>query len=246
MKGWKCWVTGLWLTNHIEKAGWQWRTLADRHPSHWRRDAELSLRIHTRLQSHSKSSLLKLSSIPSQIVPLSRSLFCPRLVMLCPAVEARQKDADGADGSGQVVACCRSFQSSLSSLLYFKNYKMHKCASVITQTCSNWFFFSFLLFWIYVTFWSHSWTFMWISFLPSLQLTSRPCWSPRWPLQGYKLSGSKLYHEQIMEHDTFSEKSNTHTVTQGINTLKQKPKAADLSPFLYGLHVYYFLGGLLK
>lgn len=33
----------------------------------------------------------------------------------------------------------------------------------------------------------------------------------RWPLQGYKLRETKLYHEQIMEHGTFAEKSNTHS-----------------------------------
>lgn len=45
---------------------------------------------------------------PITIVPLSSSLFCHHLVMCCLAVE---KDADGADGSGQVAACCRSLWS---------------------------------------------------------------------------------------------------------------------------------------
>lgn len=98
-----------------------------------------------------------------------------------------------------------------------------------------------------LTFWLCSWTFIWNTFFPSLKLWSlAPVDPPSWPLQGYKLSESKLYHEQIMEHDTLTGKSNTHTVTQITNTLKQKPKAADLSPFLYGLNVYYFLGVLLK
>lgn len=50
---------------------------------------------------------------PFVVVPLSRSLFfffflSRRLVMLCPAAEAGQTDADGADGSGQVAARCTS------------------------------------------------------------------------------------------------------------------------------------------
>lgn len=91
MKRWKCWVTGLWLTNRTQKAGWQWKTLADRHPSLRWGDTELSLHIHMQLQLRCESSLLRLFSIPSQLCH-SPTLFCHHLVMHCPAVEAGQKD----------------------------------------------------------------------------------------------------------------------------------------------------------
>lgn len=55
-----------------------------------------------------------------------------------------------------------------------------------------------------------------LNFYPTLSfaLTAvgvSPVHPPRWPLQGYKLSESKLYREQIMEHGTFPEKSNTQS-----------------------------------
>lgn len=71
LKWWKHWLTRLWLTNHAEKLGGQWRTLVDSHPTHWWRGTDLSLQIHTQLHSVSDHTvklfaLAIFCSIPSQ------------------------------------------------------------------------------------------------------------------------------------------------------------------------------------
>lgn len=80
----------------------------------------------TRGSNHTVKALCS-DCLPSHHkLPLSRSPFCHRLVMLCPAAEAGRKDADGADGSGQVAACCGSFRSGVKASLaycYFRNSK---------------------------------------------------------------------------------------------------------------------------
>lgn len=73
-------------------------------------------------------------------LPLSRSPFCHRPVMLCPAAEARRKDADGADGSEQVGACCGSFRSGASATLWpiviSETSKMHTFAPIPSRSGS--------------------------------------------------------------------------------------------------------------
>lgn len=104
----------------------------------------------------------------------------------------------------------------LSLYCFIRNLKIHKCTSIPHQSCLHslqWLGFfkkkKQNLICIYVTFWCHSWTFIGITLLPSLHLVC----PPRWPLQAAKLNESQLYHEQKMEHATFTEKSNTQSST---------------------------------
>lgn len=109
----KHWVTRLWLTNHIAKVRRQWRTLVDSHPTHWRGDADLSLQIHTQLQSHRKALRSGYFLFyPITILPFSLPLFFV-IVSSCSVLlaEARQKDTGGADRSGQVAVCYWGFWS---------------------------------------------------------------------------------------------------------------------------------------
>lgn len=146
----------------------------------------------------------------------SHSPFCHRLLTLCPAVEARQKEADCADGSGQVAACFRSFQSSLSSLLLFQklqNADMHPFQTNPAHIpCSNWKFLVFLSASMF-----HSDRILELSsdsLLPFLQLASHPCWFP--PLTS---PGLQIKREQAI---SWADNGTWHLYCEVIHT--QSPK----------------------
>lgn len=224
MKRWKCWVTGLWLTNRTQKAGWQWRTLADRHPSLRWGDAELSLHIHTQLQLRCESSLLRLFSIPSQLCHSPTLSF---VIILSCTVRLWRPDRRTRcwwEWTGLLQKLLR-WQLSLSCPLFsqkLQTTQMHIQCSPPYIPGSDWFFFLILLFWSASMVHSDAILDLSLESLFCTYCTVSALWMPRWPLQGDKLSESKLHHEQKIEHATFSEKSNTNSHPQYKRT---EPKA---------------------
>lgn len=230
VKRWKCWVTGLWLTNRTQKTRWQWRTLVDRHPSVRWGDAELSLHIHTQFQSHCESSLLRLFSIPSQLChspALSFVIIASCTVRLWRPDRRTQTVLMGVDRWLPAAEASEVTVKPLLSTVLPETWNHTNAHSLYTSPasipCSDWISFSFYFFDLHL--WSILMPFLTFHWHPSSTLTALGVSAqlmPHWPLQGDKLSESKLHHEQKIEHATFTEKSNTHSHPQYKRT---EPKA---------------------
>lgn len=186
-------MTGLWLTNRTQKAGWQWRTLADRHPSLRWGDAELSLHIQTQLQLCCESSLLRLFSIPSQLChspTLSFVIISSCTVRLWRPERRMQTVLMGVDRPAAEAS-----EVTVKPLLYTvlpetsnhtNAHSFHSSPPYIPG--SDWFFFfqfTYLIC-IYGPFWCHSWPFTGIPFLHSLHCLGpmdAPLTSPGWQIK---------------------------------------------------------------
>lgn len=245
MKWWKCWVTGLWLTNHTQKVEWQWRTLVDYHPSHWWGDAELSLQIHTQLHSHSESSLLRLFSIPSQLCHSPTLSFV--IISSC-VVWLWRRTQTVLMGVDRWLHAAEASEVTVKPLLFYQepqNTQMHIHSTPVLPTFPTVIGVFFLkktkldlhLYYILMPFlnfyWNHSFALTALGVPPPL--TAPGC--------QIKWESAISWAENGTCHLYWEVK---YTVAHSKNIPNQKPKAADLSPFLYCLHVYCLVDVLLN